>query len=357
MTQRGHGIMFYIAIALMIVLILPALGDIRNWISNRGNITPPTNRIIGIATGETAMYWERWTSEKFQRVKGFGFNTLLVAVWWGQLEYANEAGRYNEARISAMRRQIDLARQADLQIIISCRVFHNPGATFESDPNMGWSLDEPTHRYANYEGRQRYANFVKHLAGKFKDCMICPWHYPYHHTGADSEARQTYYTKTAPLLISSIRSAGNLNRIVINAIHQGESSVGRLYTTEMPNYGLGIIYAVISHGLTNSISSGESQTWTKADSDAIMDRAANLQVKYACEVMSVEYGALAWDGAGLAQYRLDALAYSVSLMNKHNFGYCYWWMSILNRQGDNILSSISDPIQANSQILSILMGT
>jgi len=132
MAKRGHGIMFYIAIALMIVLIMPALGDIGNWINNRGIVL---TRIIGIATDETAMFWERWTLAKFQAVRGFGFNTLLIQIWWGNLEYANEAGRYNEARISAMRRQIDLARQTGLQIIISCRVFHDPGASFDSDSN------------------------------------------------------------------------------------------------------------------------------------------------------------------------------------------------------------------------------
>lgn len=298
----------------------------------------------------------RWTLEKFQKILDWGFNTILIPIWWAKIERSlsdyGSYGGYRQDRIENIKAGVDLAKQAGLNVIISSRICYDP-SLFQN-----WWTDwanMPTHDYVNTteRGRNRYRDYLKYLAQQFSDCQISVWHFPYHRQSPSVEAQNLFYNATLPLLIDSVQEV-NFNRVIVSPIHQGtESSLD--FSEVMPSYGDNVILG-FGHTIPQKVCQGSEWDGT---ADFINERLGRVETYcqlHGCDAFSVEFAPLQWNGQGLSLSRLNALKLSLDRMDDKQYGFAYHRISLTNRSGDNILSKVTDPIEVNSSILQVLKG-
>ncbi|MCK4424512.1 cellulase family glycosylhydrolase, partial [Candidatus Bathyarchaeota archaeon] len=139
--------------------------------------TPELEIYRGFSCSGADFIYEKYTSEHFREIKQWGFNCVLVTVWWTRSieQKKNAVGVYNEQNLQGLRRSVDLALSEGLKVIISGRVCYDSSTKVSWD---GWA----THDYVNLqdEGLNRYAKFWEMMVQRFPDCMYCLWHFPYH---------------------------------------------------------------------------------------------------------------------------------------------------------------------------------
>ena len=307
----------------------------------------------GFAVSGEDFIYERYTSEDFRRIKQWGFNSLLVTVWWTEhIEpYADQPFVYNEQKLQALERSVNLAQAEGLNIILSGRVQHEPGAVSWD----GWS----THDYVNLqeEGLNRYAKFWEMMVQRFPDCMYCLWHFPYHKQSADSMRRDRFYTVTFPTLLSAVRKHSN-NKVIFVPIYQGATKNGETadyYLTATPIDDDNIIYG-LGHMMPWSVVDGDNWDYDYSRMDTAFSGAKRWKETFDLPMMSIEYAPLTWiRGRPIHQSRIDCLDESLKRMSMYDVCWMYWRISLSQSGGDNILANIGN-FEPNTSILTILQS-
>jgi hypothetical protein len=305
----------------------------------------------GFACSGDDLIKEKYTSEYFRRIKQWGFNTLLVEIWWTRdvEPYADQPFVYNERKLQALKRSVNLAQAEGLNIILSGRVQHELGDVSWD----GWS----THDYVNLQegGLNRYAKFWEMMVQRFPNCMYCLWHFPYHEQSADSMRRDRFYTVTFPTLLSAVRKHSN-NKVVFVPIHQGATRNGETadyYLTASPIDDDNIIYG-LGHMMPWSVVDGGNWDYDYSRMDTAFSGIKRWTETFKLPMMSVEYSPIRWvRGEPIDKSRLDCLQESLKRMNIYNVGWMYWRLSLTQTWGDNIIEDIND-FEPNTSILTIL---
>jgi len=295
---------------------------------------------------------ERYTRQYFRQIKDWGFNALLVALWWGDIEQnADEVGVYNESNLECLRYSIDLAKSEGLEVIISGRVCYDP---VEMPSWAGWA----THDYVNMsdEGLKRYAQFWEMVVRYFPDCMYCLWHYPYHRQAVDEARRDRFYNITFPTLLDAVRKNSN-NWVVFSPIHQGaipeNDENANYYLTAKPLSDNKIIYG-LPHMIPWSVSYYEEWDYDIKRMDDAFAGIVRWRETLDLPMMSVEYAPLYWNvGVPIRKSRLDCLEESLKRMSQYRVGWMYWWMSLWQKNETNILIA-PEKFKPHPQIFNLL---
>jgi len=281
---------------------------------------------------------ERWTLDKFQKVIDWGFNTIVVLFWWGKLE--REDGTYQTEKIAKIKRQIALAEQVGLNVIVSLRVCWDDAGnpSWASD----WSNGKPFHDYVNMteQGRSRYAKFLAMIAQEFPNCQYCLWHFPYHRQAINDERKRLFTDVTIPSLIDAVREV-NENSIIFVPIYQGATLNGETsdyYLTAEPLPYSNIIYG-LGHMIPWSVVNGE---WDRDEARMVraFEGVKHWTETYGLPMLSVEYAPLSWNGIPLTESRLNCLKSSIDKMDDYQVGFLCHRISLYRRSGDNVLSDI-----------------
>jgi len=334
-------------------------GTDSNWICNAIMIEPSSGSsgggafelkvYRGFACGGDDFFYGRYTGEHFRRIKQWGFNCLLVTIFWSaDIEQSKSAfGVYNERNLQGLRRSVDLALSEGLKVILSGRVMYSAESTWD-----GWA----THDYVNMqsEGLNRYAKFWEMMVQRFPDCMYCLWHAPYHKQDVDTARKTRFYNITMPTLIAAVRKHSN-NTIVFAPIYQGSQYgvEGYYYQTATPLDDNNIIYAV-GHQTPKKVEY-DSNKWDYdyVELESIFKGIKRWRETYNLPMMSVEYFPLEWvRGQPIDQSRLDALEESLKRMKAYNVGWMYWRLSLVQYAG-NILENINN-FEPNTSIFTLL---
>lgn len=250
-----------------------------------------------------------------------------------------------------------LAEQYGLNCFLSTHVFFHG----EASPWSGWSDDERLGaNYVNLNlpdasgtlGRDRYAAYIKMLAGRFPNCGIDPWGFPYHGQSNllenNSEVCNTFYAVTQPALIEAIRDAGNTQTIILNPLSQGVLKIDLSSNLQTGQFSspyfktqtdTNIIYG------TNTHDASVLETGNQVDTDYNRLVDGSMQWDYDHEelnrqwqpaadfsqthrVGTVELGALiVHDGVSerpIEQSRLDWLEATLRIMNNNDMSW-FWW--------------------------------
>jgi hypothetical protein len=364
----GSRIMLYVNDVLELVAydstFASGVVGVRSWnshifvdhvtVSGKPTLTKTEPEIYrGFACSGDDLMNERYTSEDFRRIKQWGFNTLLVEIWWTRdvEPYADRPFVYSEQRLQALERSISLAQAEGLNIILSGRVQHEPGVVSWD----GWS----THDYVNLqeEGLNRYAKFWEMMVQRVTNCMYCLWHFPYHDQSADSMRRDRYYTVTFPTLLSAVRKHSN-NKVIFVPIHQGATKNGETadyYLTASSIDDANIIYG-LGHMMPWSVVDGGSWNYDVQRMDTAFSGIQRWTETFKLPMMSVEYSPIRWvRGEPIDESRLDCLEESLKRMGNYNVGWVYWRLSLTQTWGDNILDDINN-FEPNTSILTIFRG-
>jgi len=141
----------------------------------------------------------------------WNFNTATIEMFYSEVLNAHDGYIY-ESKLHEMRGTADLLIANDMKPIIGMRVSH-------FGDHGGW-----THDYVNLtsEGRGKISDFLPILAQWFPDCIICPYHYPYHgEEDYDYNRINTLHNVTLPEFVSAIRSQTN-QPIIFSPFTQGK---------------------------------------------------------------------------------------------------------------------------------------
>mgnify|MGYP003681892213 CR=1 FL=1 len=350
---KALGLMILVLCGFWIVSPILSLQN-SSTISSYGVVTEATEREVyyGFTCGGDDFIYERYRSEDFRKIKQWGFNCLMVTIWWSEYieQDKDSVGVYNEQNLQSLRRSVDLALSEGLKVIISGRVCYNPSTEVGWD---GWA----THDYVNLqdEGLNRYAKFWEMMVQRFPDCMYCLWHFPYHKQGVSEEARNRYYTITIPTLLNAVRKYSN-NKVVFVPIHQGATKNGETadyYLTADPIDDDNIIYG-LGHMMPWNVIDYGAWNYDIERLDKAFAGVKRWTETFKLPMMSVEYAPLAWvRGKSIEESRLACLSESLSRMSLYNVGWMYWRLSLAQKGGDNILANI-DNFEPNTSILTPL---
>lgn len=168
-----------------------------------------------------------YTDVDYQRFKALGLNSVLWEIWWSRDLETNELQPqvYNETLLQGLEAQVDLAKSYGLKTALGFRVYLAEWNMWTVPLGAGY-VNMNTADASGSLGRDRYLTMLNYMAGRFKDCIIDPWFFPFHQQGDLGQSQASvFYNITQPAFISAIRDAGNSEPIILNPLSQGVASV------------------------------------------------------------------------------------------------------------------------------------
>ncbi len=321
LTSGMVGIRVYNSRALVDYLVVSELRAPAPWIPPAPSITEG-EAYRGFAVRGEEFIYEKFTSEHFRKIRQWGFNSIMVTIWWSELiePYKDQPYVYDEDNLLALRRQVTLAQNEDLKVLLAGRVQYSSTASYD-----GWA----THDYVNMqdEGLDRYARFWEMMVQRFPESIYIPWQCPYHKQGTDSARDSRFYGVTFPTLLGAIREHSN-NTVVFVPIHQGLLGVeAGYYHDAEPLDDTNVIYG-FGHMSPGKVEY-DRNTWNydMSQVDEVFEGIKIFRETYDAPMMSVEYFPLEWSGS-IDQSRLDALEESLRRMKTYDAGWMYWRLSL-----------------------------
>lgn len=268
----------------------------------------------------------------FQKIKSWGFDSILITNWWGVGE--SQEGQYDENVLAKYTQVIGWAKQAGLKVVLSMRVCYDPN-------EEGF-----THDYVNTtsEGRERYCRYLQKIVQNLDADMYCLWHYPYHMQYPTAGQKSTYYNTTFPRLLSAVREYTS-KPIIFAPMEQGGTPGGEMmessyeYQFIEPYSDTNIVYG-LGHMLPWSVTVGE---WDYNHNllDKFFDGVRRFRGKNQ-PMMSIEYAPLFWSpGQQMPQSKLDCLKESLIRMKQNNVDWFFWCASTFLQGEDNLVEDLS----------------
>ena len=365
--QRVDLIHFSVLVFTLILSAILPVSALPNYghkiIQSSGAINYPmlemAKDLHGFTISQSGFWYNKWKPEYFQQLRSWGFNTILIPVWWGK--YESDNGVYDESLLQKIRDGVDMCKIEGFEVIISIRVCHDDTDNYYSD----WPNNMPLPDYANGvgdystgEGRERFKTFIGWIAQRFPDCIICPWHMPYHMDSCSvgSSAWNTWHTVTFPQLLNEIRKY-NTRPVIFVPIHQGKAG-GTYFTLHDPFSDSNVWYG-FGHQLDSKVDYGSDWDYDYALIDNRYTGIKRWKENFPnVQMISVEFAPLSFtSGTTVSQSRLDCLAYTCSLMNQYRCGWLWWRISLLWSHigvGHNNLITDPDTFTPHSGLLETL---
>lgn len=190
----------------------------------------------GVALSKSSYEWNPFDAADYDYLKGLGLNSVQFELWWTQDVDGFEMnelqpGVYNMKNINTgpgggLDGAVALAQSKGFDVVLASRV----AAHIAGEGGFGWAdttalgakyVNLNTQDASGSYGRTRYCNWIKWLAGRYKSCIMNPWHFPYHAETFVGSDESVLYNQTLPALINAVRSAGNFQTICLTLMAQG----------------------------------------------------------------------------------------------------------------------------------------
>lgn len=155
------------------------------------------------------------TLERFQQIKGWGFNIVNIAAFWGSdIEpFEDQPGVYDEENLQKIENVIKLAEQVELYVTLSLRIHYETEE--KGIPTwQGWPTTEKLENYVDVQ--QRFYDMWSMMIQRFDsydnvigyNWWFFPWHEPPWGERVAEEV-DFYYNEFVPNLLSVTRADTN----------------------------------------------------------------------------------------------------------------------------------------------------